>query len=177
MQRRKFLRNAVTAVGAGCLTACGASESSEGGGPAVMTQPKITWRSASSFPRALDTIFGAADVLAQRVEAMTDGRFRIRTYPAGEIVPGLQVMDAVQQGTVQIGHTASYYFIGKNPALAFDACVPFGLTSRQQAAWLTEGGGLELVRGLFADFGIISFPAGNTGAQMGGWFKNKIQGL
>jgi TRAP-type mannitol/chloroaromatic compound transport system substrate-binding protein len=105
---------------------------------------------------------------------MSDGAFRLRVHPAGEIVPGLQVMDAVQQGTIQVGHTASYYYIGKNPALAFDACVPFGLTARQQTAWLTEGGGLELVRELFSDFGIITFLAGNTGAQMGGWFKREI---
>lgn len=173
MDRRKFLTGA---AGAGLLAACGAKQATDGA-PAVITQPSITWRLASSFPRGLDTIFGAAEVLAERVEAMTDGRFRIRTYPAGEIVPGLQVMDAVQQGTVQIGHTASYYFIGKNPALAFDACVPFGLTSRQQTAWLTEGGGLGMVRELFADFNITSFPAGNTGAQMGGWFKREIGSL
>ncbi len=177
MDRRKFLTATAATAGVGLASACGAPKGVGEGAPAVVTQPSITWRLASSFPRGLDTIFGAAEVMAERVAAMTDGRFRIRTYPAGEIVPGLQVMDAVQQGTVQIGHTASYYFIGKNPALAFDACVPFGLTSRQQAAWLMEGGGLELVRGLFADFNITSFPAGNTGAQMGGWFKRQINGL
>jgi len=120
--------------------------------------------------------FRHAGGLGQRVHAMSDGRFQIRVYPAGEMVPGLQVMDAVQQGTVQIGQTASYYFTGKNPALAFDCCVPFGLTSRQQTAWLLEGGGLELMRELFADFNIINFLAGNTGVQMGGWFKREIHG-
>ena len=177
MNRRRFLEKSIAGVtgavtGAGLLSAC--SGESGNAGPAVHTSSSVTWRLASSFPRGLDTIFGAAEVMAQQVEAMSEGRFRIRVYPAGELVPGLQVMDAVQQGTAQIGHTASYYFIGKNPALAFDACVPFGMTSRQQAAWLTEGGGLELVRSLFADFGLTSFPAGNTGAQMGGWFKREI---
>ena len=105
---------------------------------------------------------------------MTEGQFKIRVYPGGELVPGLQVMDAVQQGTVQVGQTASYYYTGKNAALAFDACVPFGLTSRQQTAWLTEGGGLELMNELFADFNIVTFPAGNTGTQMGGWFKREL---
>ncbi|MEM9553383.1 MAG: TRAP transporter substrate-binding protein [Acidobacteriota bacterium] len=176
--RRHFLRTAVGTGAAAALGACAApsEDSGEGGGPAVQTRKSVTWRLASSFPRALDTIYGSAEVLAERVEAMTGGRFRIRCYPAGEIVPGLQVMDAVQQGTVDIGHTASYYFTGKNPALAFDACVPFGLTSRQQSAWLTQGGGLELMRELFADFNITVFPAGNTGAQMGGWFKREIAG-
>lgn len=174
MDRRKFLEKSVLATaGAGLLSACGKA-ASEGGGPAVHTRESVTWRLASSFPRGLDTIFGSAEVLANRLEAMSEGRFRIRVYPLGEIVPGLQVMDAVQQGTVQVGHTASYYYIGKNPALAFDCCVPFGLTSRQQTAWLTEGGGLELMRDLFADFNITTFPAGNTGTQMGGWFKREI---
>ncbi len=175
MNRRRFLRQGLAgAAGAGAVAACGGPSGSEA--PAVHTQKSVTWRLASSFPPGLDTIYGAAEVMAQRVEAMSDGRFRIRCYPAGEIVPAVQVMDAAQQGTVQIGHTASYYFIGKNPALAFDCCVPFGLTSRQQTAWLTEGGGLELMRGLFADFQLTTFPAGNTGAQMGGWFRREISG-
>ncbi len=176
MQRRDFLSRALLgAAGAGLAGACASdSGGSQDGAPEVHTRTAVRWRLASSFPRALDTIFGAAEVLAQRVEALSDGDFRIRVHPAGELVPGLQVMDAVQQNTVQIGHTASYYFTGKNPALAFDCCVPFGLTSRQQTAWLSQGGGLELMQQLFADFGIINFPAGNTGAQMGGWFKQPV---
>ncbi len=175
MNRRKFLRQGLAgAAGAGAVAACGGA--SESDAPAVHTQKSVTWRLASSFPPGLDTIYGAAEVMAQRVEQMSEGRFRIRCYPAGEIVPAVQVMDAAQQGSVQIGHTASYYFIGKNPALAFDCCVPFGLTSRQQAAWLMEGGGLELMRRLFADFQLTTFPAGNTGAQMGGWFRHEIGG-
>ncbi|MEM1178122.1 MAG: TRAP transporter substrate-binding protein [Acidobacteriota bacterium] len=172
LDRRRFLGRAAAGVaGVAGLTACAAEDA---GGPAVISNPKITWRLASSFPRGLDTIYGAAEVMANRLEVMSEGRFRIRCYPGGEIVPNLEVMDAVQQGTVQVGHTASYYYIGKNPALAFDACVPFGLSSRQQTAWLTEGGGLELMRGVFADFGILNFPAGNTGTQMGGWFRREI---
>ncbi len=172
MDRRRFLRNAVAGTAGASLGAC-ATEST-GDAPAVHTRPSITWRLASSFPRSLDTIFGTCEVLAERVAALSEGRFTIRVYPAGELVPGLQVMDGVQQGTAQVGQTASYYFTGKNPALAFDACVPFGLTARQQAAWLNEAGGLALMRKAFADFGIINFPAGNTGAQMGGWFKQRI---
>ncbi|HEX9731049.1 MAG TPA: TRAP transporter substrate-binding protein [Thermoanaerobaculia bacterium] len=176
MNRRKFLTQTLTGVaGAGAVAACGGPR--EGTGPAVHTRRSVTWRLASSFPRGLDTIFGATEVLAERVEAMTEGQFRIRVYPMGEIVPGLAVMDAVQQGSVQVGQTASYYYIGKNPALAFDACVPFGLTSRQQTAWLTQGGGLDLMNELFADFNVLTFPAGNTGAQMGGWFKREIRGV
>ncbi len=147
------------------------------GAPAIQTQPRVMWRLASSYPRSLDTIFGANDILANHVSALTDGRFTIRAYPAGELVPGLEVMNAVQTGTVQIGQSASYYYIGKNPALAFDTCVPFGLTARQRNAWLYHGGGLELIRSLFADFNIINFPGGNTGAQMGGWFRREVNSL
>jgi TRAP-type mannitol/chloroaromatic compound transport system substrate-binding protein len=132
------------------------------------------WRLASSFPRSLDTIYGASEVLAERVSAMTEGRFQIRAYPGGELVPALEVLGAAQQGTVQIAQSASYYFVGKNPALAFDCCVPFGLSSRQQTAWLAEGGGHALMREIFADFNVINLPGGNTGAQMGGWFKREI---
>ncbi len=176
MNRRKFLKQGLAgAAGAGAVAACGGAPDS--GAPAVHTDKSVVWRLASSFPPGLDTIYGAAEFMAERVEAMSEGRFRIRCYPAGEIVPAVQVMDAAQQGTVQIAHTASYYFIGKNPALAFDACVPFGLTSRQQTAWLTQGGGLELMREVFADFQLTTYPAGNTGTQMGGWFRREIGGV
>ena len=102
--------------------------------------------------------------------------FDIRVYP-GELAGALEVLDSVQQGSVQVGQSASYYYIGKNPALAFECCVPFGMTARQQAVWLHQGGGLELSRKLFADFNVINFPAGNTGVQMGGWFKREINSL
>jgi TRAP-type mannitol/chloroaromatic compound transport system substrate-binding protein len=171
MRRRDFLRQAGLGAAVG---AAGCTPSTAPGNKAPTRGKKIRWRLASSFPRALDTIFGCAEVFAERLKAMTDGQFELRVHPAGELVPGLQVMDAVQQGTAQVGHTCSYYYTGKNPALAFDTCVPFGLTARQQTAWLMEAGGLQLIHGLFADFGILTFPGGNTGTQMGGWFKNDI---
>ncbi len=173
MKRRKLLTGAL--IGAASVVACGKDDQS--GAPAVHTRKKVRWRMASSFPRSLDTLYGGAEVLADRVKAMSGGSFEIKTSPGGELVPALEVMDAVQQGSIQAGQTASYYYIGKNPALAFDCCVPFGMSARQQAAWLHEGGGLELTRKLFADFNIINFPGGNTGAQMGGWFKREINSL
>jgi len=179
MKRRDFAKTAALgALGAGALTGCGSgSEQQANGAPNVQTQPNVRWRLASSFTRSLDTIFGAADVMADRLGALTGGRFQIRTYPAGELVPAFEVLTSVQQGTVQMGHSASYYFIGKNPALAFDATVPFGLTARQYNAWVYYGGGLELLREVFADFNIINLPGGNTGMQMGGWFLNPIGSL
>ena len=179
LDRRRFVGRALAGLaGAGAVAACGGGGGGgAGGGPAVHTAPSVSWRLASSFPRGLDAIFGASEVFAERVAAMTGDRFRIRVYPGGEIVPPFSVMDAVQQGTVHVGQTASYYYLGKSPALVFDTCVPFGLTSRQQTAWLTEGGGLELVNELFSDFGIVSMPAGNTGAQMGGWYRRPVETL
>ncbi len=174
MKRRDVLRGAAGALAAGSALGGIAACAREQQGPAVVTKKRIRWRCASSFPRSLDTLFGGAEVLAERLEALSGGRFTLRVHPAGELVPGLQVLDAVQQGTCEVGQSASYYYTGKNPALAFDACVPFGLSARQQTAWLLEGGGLELMRELFADFNVVNFPAGNTGAQMGGWFKREV---
>lgn len=178
MERRNFLKKSALAVTAGSLvTGCSSESTGSAGAPAIITQPNLRWRLISSFPRSLDTIYGAAEVFSQRVQALTDGRFDIRVYPAGEIVPYDQVLESVQKGTVQMGHSASYYFKGKNPALPFDCSVPFGLTARQQNAWMYHAGGLELMRELFSDFNIINFPGGNTGTQMGGWFRKEINSL
>lgn len=179
LDRRRFLglgtAVALAAATGATSTACAPSETpGSGAAAAVVTRPRVSWRLASSFPSSLDTIYGTAELFAERLATMSGGRFEIDVSAAGELVPSLQVMDAVQLGTVQVGQTASYYFTGKNPALAFDTGLPFGLTSRQQTAWLHEGGGLEQIRRVFADFGMISFPAGNTGAQMGGWFKREV---
>lgn len=179
MERREFLKTAALgAAGTGALAGCGGSSpgAAAGGGEAA-EGPRVTWRLASSFPRSLDIIFGSAEHLGKRVSELTGGRFTIRAYPAGELVPGLQVMDAVQQGTVHAGHTATYYYLGKNTAIAFDTCVPFGLMARQQIAWLRQGGGIEALREVFGQFGIIQFPCGNTGTQFGGWFRRPINSL
>jgi TRAP-type mannitol/chloroaromatic compound transport system substrate-binding protein len=140
-------------------------------------QPVVKWRLQSSFPKSLDTIYGASDQIAKRVGEITDGRFQISVFAAGEIVPALQVLDAVQNGTVQAGHTGTYYYFGKDPTFAFGTAVPFGLNARQHNAWMYYGGGLELMRELYAQYNIIHFPSGNTGAQMGGWFRREIHGL
>ena len=176
MKRRRLLTQAaIASVSATTLSSCirirKASSVSEGSLPAVQ------WRMATSWPKSLTTIFGGAETVCQRVAEMTDNRFTIIPYAAGEIVPGLQVLDAVQSETVECGHSASYYYTGKNPALAFGTSVPFGLSSQQQNAWLYHGGGLAEMQKLYADFNAINFPAGNTGAQMGGWFKKDIQSL
>ncbi len=179
MQRRKLLGSGATAVsaavGAGILSACTIRKEEESGSNS--SQPKVRWRMATSWPPSLDTIYGGAETISQRVNELSGGNFQIKPYAAGELVPGLEVLDAVQAGSVECGHTASYYYIGKNPSFAFGTSVPFGLSAQQQNAWLYEAGGNEAINNLYADFGVISFPAGNTGAQMGGWFKRKLEGL
>lgn len=164
MKRRDFLKKA--AVGAVAA----------GSAPAVLaaSKKKIRWRMATSWPKAFDTIYGGAETVASRVKAMSGGNFQITPYAGGELVGGLEVFDAVSQGTVQMGHTASYYYIGKNPSFAFDTSIPFGLNYRQQNAWLYENGGLETMRKVYAEHNIVNFPAGNTGTQMGGWFRKEV---
>ena len=180
LNRRNFVKKAVAgAAGAGAIAACGDGGSSGlvATANAAVQGPEVRWRLATSFPPSLDILHGTAERIAERVSSLTGGRFSIRVYAAGEIVPALQVMDAVQQGSVQAGFTPGYYYIGKNPALAFDASLPFGLTMRQHTAWLRYGGGSELMEGVYGDFGILPIPCGNTGTQMGGWFRQPINGL
>lgn len=167
MERRSFIKKAAVGATVGAIAA-----------PALaQALPAVKWRLASSFPKSLDTIYGAADTFTKRVSTLTGGKFEIRTFAGGEIVPGLQVMDAVQAGTVEMGHTASYYYFGKDPTFAFDCAVPFGLTSRQQTAWFDQGGGRELLREFFKGYGIINFMGGNTGTQMGGWFRKEVKSV
>lgn len=191
MERRSFLQKAgaglVVGAAAG-LAACGNDQQSaapaaaptntEGGAPAVHAGlPEIKWRVTSSFPRSLDIIFGGAEALANRLRAITDGKFDLRVFPAGEIVPGLQALDAVQQGTVEMCHTCSYYYVGKDKTFGFGTSVPFGLNARQMNAWINFGGGQQLLDEFYSNYNVVSFLGGNTGVQMGGWFRKPINTL
>ena len=145
--------------------------------PAVHAQAAVRWRLSSSFPKALDTIHGAAEVFSKQVKAMSGGKFEISVHAAGEITPPFGVVDAVQQGSVECAHTAPYYFFGKNEAFGLGCAIPFGLNSRQMTAWMYEGNGLKLMREFYAKYNMTSFPGGNTGAQMGGWYRKEIKSL
>ncbi len=170
MDRRKFIKG--TALGS--VGAAGAALAS----PAIaQSMPKIQWRCTSSFPKSLDTIYGGAEDVAKYVSEATDGNFTIQVYAAGEIVPGLQAADAVSSGTVEMCHTAPYYYVGKNPAYALGATIPFGLNARGMHAWLMYGGGMDLVNEFYNSEGLHYIPAGNTGAQMGGWFRKEINSV
>ncbi len=183
MNRRSFLRG----VGAGTL-ATGAALTSCATPPPNQDEPNsqqqsheglpaVAWRIAASWTETLDVIFGATQQIASRVAELTNGQFKITVAPAGEIVTVLDTFDAVQDGTVEAAHTVSFYFIDKQEALSFSTGIPFGLTAQQQNAWLYHGGGMEVLQELFGEFGIIHFPAGNTGTQMGGWIKREITTL
>jgi len=166
MDRRSLIKHAGIA---GVLAA--------GAAPAVHAQAAIRWRLASSFPKALDTIFGAADVFAQKVNAMSGGKFSISVHPGGELMPAFGVVDGVQQGTVEVAHTAPYYFHGKDETFAIGTAIPFGLNSRQLTAWFYDGNGMKLMREFYDKYNIVNFPGGNTGSQMGGWYRKEIKGV
>ena len=183
MKRRNVIKTTAygtAAAATASLAACAQSSSPTGGGAiadgaAGDEQPKIDWQMATSWPAALDTILGGATTFADRISAMSGGRFTISPRAAGEIAPPLEVLNVVSQGAVPCGHTASYYYVGKSPVMGFGASLPFGLTPQQQNAWLYEGGGLAKLQEFYAaKFNVIQFPAGNTGTQMGGWFRREI---
>lgn len=167
MERRGLL----TAVAAG-----GAALATTLPMPAIaQSMPEIRWRMPSSFPKSLNTLYGGAEYICNKVAAMTDNKFQIRPFAPGEIVPALQVLDAVQAGTVEVGHTASYYYVGKDPTFAFGSTVPFGFNTRQQQAWMLHGGALDLMNEFLKEYNVLSVIAGNTGAQMGGWFRKEMR--
>ena len=168
MDRRNFIRSA--GVAAAAVPALAA--------PAIaQSMPEIKWRMTSSFPKALDTIYGAAETFARYVAEATDNRFQIQVFPAGEIAPGLEAANEVGKGSIEMCHTASYYYWGKDPTYALATAVPFGLNARQQNAWMYYGGGVDLMNEFYATQNLIGFPCGNTGAQMGGWFRKEINSI
>src|SRR5882724_11997625 len=165
MKRRDFLK--VTGIGAAGAATLAA--------PAIaQTMPEIKWRLTASWPKSLDTLWGSVEVMSKAVAEATDNKFQLQTFAGGEIVPGLQVLDAVQNGTVEMGHTASYYYFGKDPTFAFGTAVPFGPNQRINQAWYMQGGGRELLNQFYKGYNVTSFLAGNTGCQMGGWFRKEI---
>ncbi|RYF73366.1 MAG: ABC transporter substrate-binding protein [Comamonadaceae bacterium] len=164
MDRRSLIKNAGIA---GVLAA--------GVAPAVHAQAAIRWRLASSFPKSLDTIYGGAEVFANAVKAMSGGKFEISVHAGGELMPPFGVVDGVQNGSVEMCHTVPYYFYGKNPAFALGSAVPFGLNARQMTAWMKHGNGRKLMNEFYGKYNIVSFAGGNTGCQMGGWFRKEIK--
>jgi TRAP-type mannitol/chloroaromatic compound transport system substrate-binding protein len=165
MKRRQFLRTAGAGLAATAIAR-----------PAIaQSAPEIKWRCTASWPKSLDTIYGTVEIFAKAVAEATDNKFQIQTFAAGEIVPGLQAFDAVSNGTVEMAHTSSYYYVGKDPTFAFGTAVPFGLNSRMQNAWQFFGGGMDLLNEFYKKYNVYGMPCGNTGCQMGGWFRKEIK--
>ena len=166
MKRRDFVK--VTGLAAAAAATISA--------PAIaQSMPELKWRMTASWPKSLDTLYGGAEIMAKAVAEVTDNKFQIQTFAAGEIVPGLQVLDAVQNGTVEMGHTASYYYFGKDPTFTFGTSLPFGPNMRLNQAWYMNGGGREVLNEFYKNYNVISLLAGNTGCQMGGWFRKEIK--
>ena len=165
MKRREFLK--VAGMGA-AGTAIAA--------PAIaQSMPELKWRLTTSWPKSLDVPFSAGETMAKFVSEATDNKFQIQTFAGGEIVPPFSVVDAVGNQTVEMGHTAAYYFFGKDPTFALLCSVPFGLNSRQQNAWFFDHGGNDMVNEFTKKFNLYALPGGNTGTQMGGWFSKEIK--
>ena len=162
-------RNLVAALSAGGLTSLAASRAE------AAPEPEVTWRLVSSFPKSLDLIYSGAERFAQVVGDLTGGRFRIEVSPPTDAVGGLAVLDAIKTGTIEATQTSLDYFYGKDPSFALAAAIPFGMNARQQYAFATQGGGNAQVDALLEGSNAVAFPAGNTGAQMGGFFKKEIK--
>src|SRR3979409_1620315 len=164
MKRRDFIK----ATGVGVAGATIAA-------PAIaQSTPEIKWRMTCSWPKSLDTLYGGAELLAKSVAEATDNKFQIQVFAAGEIVPGLQVVDAVQNATVEMGHTASYYYFGKDPTFGFGTSVAFVPNQRLNQGWYTLGGGKEVLNEFYKKSNVITVIAGNTGWPMGGWLRKEI---
>lgn len=166
MDRRSLIKRAGIA---GVLAA--------GVAPAVHAQPAVRWRMASSFPKSLDTIYGSGEKFAQTVKALSGGKFEVSVHAAGELMPAFGVVDAIENSTIEMAQTAPYYFTGKNAIFAFGCAVPFGLTARQMDAWMEHGNGRKLFDKFCANYNIKSYSAGNTGTQMGGWYRKEIKSV
>src|SRR5476651_628040 len=165
MKRRQFIKTAGLGIVASAIAA-----------PAIaQSMPELKWRLTASWPKSLDTLFGSCESFAKYVGEASDGKFQIQPFAAGEIVPALQTLDAVQNGTVEMGHTALYYYIGKDPTWALFCATPFGLNTRHQNAWFYAGDGQKLIDDFGAKFNSKCILMGNTGAQMGGWFNKEIK--
>lgn len=167
MERRQFLRTA----------ALGAAGSAALAAPALAAAPQVKWRWTSSFPRNLTSSYDACVTFTERLRELTDGGFEVQLFGPGELVPALQVLDAVQNGTVEAGFTATYFYVGKDPTFVMGTALPFGLNTRQMAAWIRKGGGRELIQEFLDGYGVHYTPMGMTGAQMGGWYRNPIKSL
>ena len=173
MKRREF----VTALGAATATLAGCSRQATPPSAAAAPGQTFSWKMVTTWPANFPALGTGATYLARAIEAASGGRIRVKVYGAGELVPAFEVFDAVSAGIAELGHGAAYYWKGKAEAASFFSAVPFGLNALEMNAWLYFGGGLELWKEVYAPFGLVPRPAGNSGVQMGGWFKREIRSM
>jgi TRAP-type mannitol/chloroaromatic compound transport system substrate-binding protein len=173
MKRRQFVSGLALAAGA---TACSQEQAARTTASAT-SQETFEWNIVTSWPAGLPGVGVGVENLVRRIDIASNGRLKIKIYAGGELVPALEVLDAVSRGTVQMGHDSAYYHRGKVPAAQYFTVVPFGQTVHEINAWLYYGGGLELWREIYEPFNVIPFPAGNTGTQMAGWFNKEINSV
>jgi TRAP-type mannitol/chloroaromatic compound transport system substrate-binding protein len=177
LDRKHFIKSASLAAVAGSTFISGCMKENNQGGPNINTNEKFDWKLVTTWPPHFPILGEYVDQAAEWINKMSDGRLKIQVYGGGELVPALEVFDAVSSGVAEIGHGGSYYWAGKLPAAQFFSSVPFGMNAQQVNSWLYYGGGLELWRELYSSFNLFPFPAGNTGGQMGGWFNKKINSI
>lgn len=171
MERRRFLVKA-----GGVLAAAGATAAVVDA-PNVIAQPKYRWRLSTSWPPKFHPPHTAAEMFAKMAEQMSGGRIHIDIYGAGELVPGLENFEAARQGTIQAGHSAAYYWAGKEPATQWFTAVPFGLNAQGTLAWLQAAGGQKLWEEVYSAFNLVPRRGGPTGVQMAGWFRREIKSI
>lgn len=184
MFTKNLVRGVTLAGSIALLSACGGGNDAATGSAndavdAAKAEPAkvYEWKMVTTWPPNFPIFQEGIEHLSKDIEQMSNGRLKIQVFAGGELVPPLQTFDAVSQGTVQMGHGASYYWAGKVPAAQFMAAVPFGMTAKGVNAWFYSGGGIELWNEIYDPFGVVAFPAGNTGVQMGGWFNKKIESV
>lgn len=183
MKRREFISKLGMGAGAvatgAMLTACGGEQdcATDSVAGAANTGKTIKWKMVTAWPKNFPGLGTGANNLAEKINQLSGGRMEVKVYGAGELVPALEIFDAVSQGTAQMGHGAAYYWKGKNEAFQFFSTVPFGLTAQEMNGWLYAGGGLDLWTKAYEAHNLVPMPAGNMGVQMGGWFNKEINSL
>lgn len=180
MKRRDFITGAAVGAGALALSACssdnGTAASTGAAAPAVQ-QSRITWRMVTTWPQNFPGLGVGAQRLADRITQMSGGRLTVQVYPAGSLVPALGTFDAVIEGSAEMSHGAAYYWQNKSQATNFFTGVPYGMTSREMAAWVRYMGGQEIWDKVYDQYGVKGFLSGDTGTQAGGWFRGELRGL
>ncbi len=177
MKRRQFLTTAGVATAAAATAACSQKGNPAAGAAAAPARAEYRWKLVTTWPPNFPGLGTGANLFAEMIEKCSNGRIRIKVYGATELVPAFEVFDAVARGTAELGHAGAYYWKGKTETASFFSAIPFGFTPAEMNGWLYYGGGMELWREAYKPFGVMPLVCGNSGCQMGGWFKKEIRSI